>query len=94
MSVSGSEKTVWLYALRCRDDTLYVGVSKDVAGRFRRHRAGKGSFYTRINRPIEILAAQAFPDRSTAMRAETALKACSAVEKQAWASRWPWPDSD
>lgn len=82
--------TVWLYALRCRDDTLYVGVAQDVEVRFRRHRSGKGSFYTRLNRPVEILAAQPFPSRAAAMAAERALKSAAPVEKLSWAERWPW----
>lgn len=88
------KEPIWLYALRCRDDTFYIGVSKDVEGRFRCHRKGKGSFYTRLNKPEAIVAAQAFPDRTSAMRAEIALKSCSAVEKHAWIRHWPWPNAD
>ena len=70
----------------------YIGTAVDVAARFRLHCRGKGARFTRINRPVKILAAQPFANRSQACKAEYALKRCSLEKKLDWANRWPWPD--
>jgi putative endonuclease len=66
--------TWWLYLLSCTDGRTYVGVTLDVTARFRAHADGKGAKFTRSNPPLTVLGAQSFPDKSTALRAEYALK--------------------
>lgn len=83
----------WLYFLSCKGGLTYLGTAADVEARFQKHLSGRGARFTRINRPIEILAAQPFPDRSTACKAEYALKRCSLPKKRQWAEKWPWPQS-
>lgn len=85
-------KPVWLYVLLCRGDLLYVGIASNVQTRFARHKAGKGSFFTRLNRPICILGAQSFPNRSEARQAEIALKRCDFQRKLEWTEKWPWSE--
>lgn len=46
----------------------------DVDARYKKHASGKGAKYTRANRPVGIVAKQAYPDRSSASKAEFALK--------------------
>lgn len=87
-------RTVWLYVLLCRDDLLYVGIAQDVRVRFQKHKDGTGSFFTRLNKPITIIGAQAFPSRAAARQAEIALKRCDHQRKLEWVDRWEWPDSD
>ena len=41
----------WVYMLRCRDGSLYTGVTTDVERRFAQHRAGTGAKYTRTHPP-------------------------------------------
>ncbi len=53
------EKPIMLYALRLESDFYYVGMSRNVDKRFRRHVAGKGSVWTKKYRPIEILETRA-----------------------------------
>ena len=36
------EHTWYLYILRCKDDTLYTGITTDVEKRLNAHRSGKG----------------------------------------------------
>lgn len=85
-----NEQTVWLYTLLCRDGTIYVGISQNVEKRFQLHSKGKGAFYTKLRKPVSILAAQPFPSRAEARRAEISLKAVSYQEKLVWAESWPW----
>ena len=43
-----------VYIIRCKDNTLYTGISKDPFKRFSKHVAGTGSKYTRIHPPEKI----------------------------------------
>src|SRR5512145_644235 len=63
-----ADKVWWLYLLACADGRTYAGIALDVTARFRLHAAGKASKFTRANRPLRILGAQPFADRSQALR--------------------------
>jgi putative endonuclease len=77
----------FLYLIECEDGALYTGIALDPVARFAQHRAGKGAKYTRANPPLRLIGAMAYPDRSTATRAELAFKRLTAAEKRAriWA---------
>jgi ADP-ribose pyrophosphatase YjhB (NUDIX family)/predicted GIY-YIG superfamily endonuclease len=64
----------FLYALRCADDTLYTGITTDLARRVAEHNAGRGARYTAARRPAKLIGAYRFPDRSAAQRAEARFK--------------------
>lgn len=64
----------WLYMLQCSGDKLYAGITTDLEVRMRAHASGKGAKYTRANPPVRVVATRGFPDRSTASKAEYALK--------------------
>lgn len=48
----GSSPGVYVYVLRCADDSLYVGITNDITSRMREHYAGVGSNYTAPRRPL------------------------------------------
>lgn len=87
--MSGTAKLWWLYLLACEDGRTYAGIAVDINARFAKHLAGKGARFTRANRPIKILGAQAFPDKSQALKAEHALQRLDRPARLAWARRWP-----
>lgn len=74
----------WLYVLECRGGVLYTGIAKDVEARFGMHVKGNGARFTRMNRPLRILARACVPTRSEALRAEHALKRLPRAEKLRW----------
>jgi putative endonuclease len=74
----------YLYLLRCRDGSLYAGITTDVARRFLQHASGKGARYTRAHPPDAIVATCAYADRASASRAEHALKQVPRARKLAW----------
>lgn len=81
--------TPWyVYLLECRRGT-YVGITNNIAKRYRAHCAGKGARYTRANPPVALLGAQPFEDRAAASRAEYQLKQQTSVQKRHWATCWP-----
>ena len=76
-----SPKTWWVYMLACRGGGIYVGMTLDVEARYRKHAAGKGAAYTRMNPPLRLLAQWAHPDRRSAAQAERAMKRLKPSEK-------------
>lgn len=87
-------QTWWLYLLLCRGNKTYAGTTTDVEQRLQQHLQGKGARFTRINKPLKVLAAQSFPDRSSACKAEFALKQLSQQKKLTWAQKWKWSMAD
>lgn len=71
----------YVYILRCKDDTLYTGITDDLERRLEAHRAGKGAKYTRGRAPLELVYFESCPDRSAALRREYAIKHLSRQEK-------------
>lgn len=76
-----ADKTWFLYLLECANGSYYAGITTDVAARFSAHQLGKGARYTRANPPLRILAQAEYTDRSTASKAEWALKQLPRDEK-------------
>ncbi len=73
---------VWYdYMIRCKDDTLYTGITDDVQKRFAAHRAGKGAKYTRGRGPLELVYTEEVPDKSAALKREIAIKRLTRAEK-------------
>jgi len=69
--------------LRCRDGSLYTGITNDLPKRLVRHGAGTASAYTRSRRPVRLVFQERQPDRSEALRREAALRRLSRVQKLA-----------
>lgn len=78
-------KPWFVYLIECVDGSLYTGVAVDVEKRYAEHAAGKGARYTRSHPPARLLARFPHPDRSSALKAEYAIKQLSAGEKRALA---------
>lgn len=70
------------YIIECSDGSLYTGIAVDVAKRYAKHVAGKGARYTRSHPPARLLGAFAHPDRSTALKAEHAIRQLSPEAKR------------
>ncbi|MGN7919039.1 MULTISPECIES: GIY-YIG nuclease family protein [Lysobacter] len=73
----------YVYLIECRDGSLYTGIAVDVERRYAEHVAGKGARYTRSHPPLRLLAQFPHPDRSSALRAEYAIKQLSPTAKRA-----------
>lgn len=78
-------KAWFVYLIECVDGSLYTGVAVDVEKRYAAHAAGKGARYTRSHPPARLLARFEHPDRSSALKAEYAIKQLSPGEKRALA---------
>lgn len=79
-----AENAPWcVYLLRCADDTLYTGVTRDLPRRLRQHNGELvgGASYTRGRRPVVLLWSEVSADRSAAQQREAAIKRLSRSEK-------------
>jgi putative endonuclease len=72
----------YCYLLRCADDTLYAGVTTDLARRLEEHNDGRGSRYTASHRPVQLVWQEEHPDRSSAQRREAEIKRWSRRQKE------------
>ncbi len=71
----------FVYVVRCADETLYVGIARDVAARLAAHEAGRGARYTRGRGPLRLLATRRCASQGDALRLELALKALPRADK-------------
>ncbi len=71
------DKKWYLYILKCKDGTLYTGITTDVSKRFSQHASGKGAKYTRGRGPLELVYQEACLDHSEALKRELYIKSLS-----------------
>ena len=74
----------YIYMLRCKGNSLYTGITTDIARRLREHAEGKGvgAKYTRAHPPIEVAALWEADDLQMAARIEYRLKRLTAQKKR------------
>ncbi len=70
-----------VYLVRCRDGSLYAGITTDLARRLIEHNSGSGAKYTRSRRPVELVWAEAKRNESYARKREAEIKKMSRAEK-------------
>ena len=75
-----------VYLLRCRDGSLYTGVTNDLSRRLVLHETGRASAYTRARRPLTLAYQESVPDRSAALKREAAIRRLTRAEKLALCS--------
>lgn len=73
----------FVYIVRCSDETLYTGVTKDLVRRIGEHNSeGGGAKYTRARKPVELAYAEEGESRAAVCRREYQIKRLSAVQKR------------
>lgn len=77
------EKNWYVYILRCKDDSLYCGITTDIERRLQLHSSGKGAKYTRGRGPLELAYWEICTDHSAALKRELEIKALSRPQKLA-----------
>ncbi len=75
-------KSWHVYILRCADQTLYSGITTDLARRLREHnQSPAGARYTRSRRPVTLVYSESLPNRAAALHREHAIKQLDRVAK-------------
>jgi len=74
----------YVYIVRCKDDTLYTGITTDIKRRLEEHNTSNtlGAKYTKYRRPIVLVYEKEFPSRSSASVEEVRIKKLSRKEKE------------
>lgn len=82
--MSPTTHTWFMYVIRCKDDSLYCGISKDVKRRFSEHQSmgKKTAKYLRGRGPLELVLAMSVENYSEALKAEYEFKTLSKLEKE------------
>ncbi len=77
-------KTMFVYILKCKDNSYYTGVTNDLGRRFAEHEEGLNpKDYTFKRRPIELVYYEMFSDPRDAIEREKQVKGWSRKKKEA-----------
>ncbi len=73
---------MYVYILRCADDTLYTGSTTDIDRRIVEHNTSpRAAKYTRARRPVVLVYQESVKDLSTARSREAEIKQLTRNEK-------------
>lgn len=74
----------WVYLIRCADNSLYTGITTDVARRFEEHAAQgpKTAKYLRGKGPLTLVFKKRIGNRSQASQVEYRIKRLSKAQKE------------
>ena len=74
----------YLYLIRCRDGSLYTGISTDVASRFAEHQGNgdTGAKYLRGRGPLVLVFQKKLGSRSLALGVESRVKKLPKARKE------------
>ncbi len=71
-----------VYIVKCSDDTLYTGITKDLDRRLFEHNSNeKWAKYTSIRRPVKLVYSSVWKDRSEASKEEIRIKSLTKKSK-------------
>jgi putative endonuclease len=70
-----------VYIIACSDNSLYTGITTDVARRFSQHQSGRGAKYFRGRKPVELMYLESGHSLSTAMKKEASIKGMERTKK-------------
>jgi putative endonuclease len=70
-----------LYILKCRDGSLYTGITNNLEKRLAVHTSGKGAKYVRARLPFLLVYTEDYPDKSGALKREIQVKKLTRREK-------------
>jgi putative endonuclease len=72
----------WIvYLVRCADNSLYCGITRDITGRIEKHNAGKGAKYTKSRLPVKLMGISRGMSKSDALKLERYIKRKPAGKK-------------
>ena len=65
----------YVYIVECKDQSLYVGCTNDLAKRIKQHNESKrGAHYTKIRRPVVLKYSEEYNNLKDARRREREIK--------------------
>jgi putative endonuclease len=71
----------YLYILKCKDQSFYVGITNNLKKRLREHNTGKGCKYTKYRYPVKLVYLEKYANTSLAMKRECEIKGWNREKK-------------
>ena len=71
----------FVYLIKCKDGTLYTGITTDVQRRFKEHSLGKGGAYTRSRKILKVIYTERYKNRGGALKRESEIKKLTHKQK-------------
>lgn len=71
-----------IYILRCRDGSLYTGVTSDLDSRLAAHITGKGAKYTASRCPVKLVYRETAKSKGDALKREIQIKRWPKAKKE------------
>ena len=72
----------FIYLVRCKNGSLYTGITTDVDARVLVHNAGKGAKYTRAFGPVVLVYSKKMKSSTAAKKREAEVKKLSKLQKE------------
>ena len=72
----------YVYILRCRDNSLYTGITNNIKRRMHIHAVGRGSKYVKARLPFVLVYTAQVDGKSEALKLEYKIKKISKIEKE------------
>ncbi|HJV47123.1 MAG TPA: GIY-YIG nuclease family protein [Bacillota bacterium] len=72
----------FVYMLRCRDHSIYTGITNNLDRRIYEHNQGKASKYTRVRLPVQLVYVEPIGTKSDALKREIELKKLKKKQKE------------
>ncbi len=88
VTLSATTATWLCYLLRCKDGTLYCGITNDLVTRVIKHNEGKGAKYTRMKRPVTVAWTEETPNKVSALKREYQIRKLTKAEKEQLVRVW------
>ncbi len=73
----------FVYLAKCKDDSIYTGITTDLERRLKEHQSGIGGKYTKAKKVVGILYTEKFSTRSLASKREAQIKSWRREKKLA-----------
>ena len=70
-----------VYIVKCSDETLYTGWTRNIEARLMAHNSGRGSKYTRSRLPVILMYWEMLETKSDALKREAAIKKLTRKQK-------------
>jgi putative endonuclease len=71
----------FVYILKCSDDSLYTGYTKDLDRRVREHNEGRGAKYTKVRLPVKLVYHEIWDSVSLSLKREIEIKKMTRIQK-------------
>ena len=72
----------FFYIVRCKDNTLYSGITVNIEERVKKHNKGTGAKYTAVHRPVSLVYSEKCGTASAAMKREKQVKKLPKIKKE------------